>query len=304
MGNDPSFYHLTSESDSSFRVLDMERFFSSFAGEWNPIWSSLGPLLAFNCLLLFTLVYFRITYPSQPHSHDVDLKEHTPFLSKFLKEYWYWLTEPLVKLMVRLKMTPNVMTFLGFLLSCVSGFFFHMGMLGAGGWFLIFGATCDMFDGHIARMTGRESKSGAYFDSVMDRFSEGVVFLGLASFYRSSWVMYFVILALVGSMMVSYTRARGEGVGVKVSKGIMQRPERIVYLGVGSIFSPIFAYFLSRLFPIAADFMTIGAILLISVLTNASALYRMVYVIRRLDPQKPRRPTLISRLIQLWNTNE
>ncbi len=238
----------------------------------------------------------------------MDLKEQTKSLSRFLKEYWYWCTSPFVNLMVKLHVTPNVLTVWGFVVSCVAAYFFHLGMVGAGGWFMIFGATFDMFDGHIARLTGKASKSGAFFDSVMDRFCEGVVFLGLASYYRNSWILSFVILGLVGSMMVSYTRARGEGVGVDVKSGIMQRPERIVYLGVGSVFSPICAYFLRPLWPVSLDFLTIGAILLIAIMTNITALHRMGVVMRSLDPIPPKDPgsrtnRRLSRLTHGWNNS-
>ncbi len=275
-----------------------------FLASIDPIWISLGPLLTFNVILLFTLGFFSVTYKNQPKTEDVDLKVHSAFLPPFLKEYWYWLTSPFVKLMVKLHVTPNVMTVWGFVVCAISAYFFYKGMVGAGGWFMIFGASFDMFDGRIARMTGKASKSGAFFDSVMDRFSEAVVFLGLASYYRSTWVLYFVVLALVGSLMVSYTRARGEGVGVDAKHGIMQRPERIVYLGVGSIFSPVVAHFVSSLVPVPLDFMTIGAILLIAALTNVAALTRMRYVIPRLDPTDtaPRHPSrFLSRLIHRWN---
>lgn len=256
---------------------------NTFWGPSHLIWISLGPLLGLNLFFLSTLFFFWITYREQEKEEDVDLKEHSRFLSRFLKEYWYWLTSPFASLMIKLHVTPNGLTLWGFAVSCISAYFFHKGMVGAGGWLMIFGATFDMFDGHIARMTGTASKSGAFFDSVMDRFSEGVVFLGLASLYRSSWILYFVILALVGSMMVSYTRARGEGVGVDCKTGIMQRPERIVYLGVGSIFSPLFAYFLKPVMTLPLDFMTIGAILIIAILTNLTALQRIRYIIRHLD---------------------
>lgn len=283
----------------------IERFFQvSVLRTVDPIWISLGPLLTFNVILLSTLFFFWLSYRRIPKTGDVDLKEHSRFLSRFLKEYWYWLTSPLVRVMVKMHITPNVITVWGFLISCVAAYFFHLGMVGAGGWLMIFGATFDMFDGYVARATGKASQSGAFFDSVMDRFSEAVVFLGLASLYRSSWVLYFVILGLVGSMMVSYTRARGEGVGVNVKTGMMQRPERIVYLGVGSIFSPIFAFFVSFLVRVPIDFMTIGAIILIAVLTNLTALHRMRFVIRSLNPLAPKEPPsgrLLERLIHRWN---
>lgn len=250
----------------------------------DPIWVSLGPLLTVNILFLMTLFFFWITYRRRPKTQDVDLKEHSKLLSRFLKEYWYWLTSPFVKLMVKLHITPNFLTFCGFAISCVAAYFFSKGMVGAGGWFMIFGSTFDMFDGQIARITGKASKSGAFFDSVMDRFGEAVVFLGLAGYYRNSWILYFVVLALIGSLMVSYTRARGEGVGVDVKSGFMQRPERIVYLAVGSIFSPPIAYFLKPLIALPLDFMTIGAILIIAVFTNITTLHRMGVVMKTLDP--------------------
>lgn len=248
-----------------------------------PIWSLLGPLIIFNSLLLLTVVFFRFTYQAQPKNNDVDLKEHSRFLNRFFKEYWYWLTTPFVKFIVFLKISPNTLTLCGFFISCIAGYVFAEGHIAAGGWVMIFGATFDMFDGHIARLTGQVSRSGAFFDSVMDRFCESVVLLGLASHYRDSWVLYFVIMALIGSLMVSYTRARGEGVGVEVKEGFMQRPERIVYLGVGSVFSPIFSYFLSPWFHAPMDFMNTGAILIIAFMTNITAIQRMKLVMNKLE---------------------
>lgn len=256
-----------------------------YLGNIDPLWLSLGPLLAFNLLMLAALAYFTLTYTEQPETEDVDNKAHSRLLSRFLKQFWYWFMSPAEKLCLQMGVTPNALTLIGFLLSCLAGYFFHLGMIGMGGWFMIFGATFDMFDGRIARLTGTESASGAFFDSVMDRFSEGVVFIGLVSFYHDSWVLYPIMVGLIGSMMVSYTRARGEAIGITCSHGMMQRPERIVYLAVGSIFSPIFSYFISFIYPIRYDFMTIGAVLIIAILTVVSSISRMVYIIRAADKQ-------------------
>lgn len=245
----------------------------------DPIWFSLLPLAVFNVLLLGTLGYFSITYSRRQRHEDVDRKEHTHFLSSHLKEYWYWFIAPAERLCLWLRVTPNTLSVIGLIFCCISGYFFYEGRIGLGGWFMIFGATFDMFDGRIARITGQMSPYGAFFDSVIDRFSESVVFLGLAGLYRNTWVLYPVVIGLIGSMMVSYTRARGEGIGIVCSKGIMQRPERIVYLGVGSIFSPIFAYLLKPLHPLPYDFMTIGALVLIAALTPAGAVSRMRYIL-------------------------
>ncbi|QQR80297.1 MAG: CDP-alcohol phosphatidyltransferase family protein [Deltaproteobacteria bacterium] len=248
-----------------------------------PIWILFWPLIAFNSFLLMTVIFFRLTYKVQPKNSDVDLKEHSRFLNRFFKEYWYWLTSPFIKLMIRIKISPNALTVWGFVISCLAAYFFYQGHIAAGGWTMIFGATFDMFDGHIARLTGRETRSGAFFDSVMDRFCEGVILLGLAAYYRDSWLLYMVVLALIGSMMVSYTRARGEGVGVDVKEGFMQRPERIVYLGVGSVFSPVFSFLLSSFVILPPHFLNSGAIILIAIMTNITALQRMFLVMKRLE---------------------
>ncbi len=263
--------------------------------QMDPIWYSLGPLFAFNLLLLATLAYFTLTYAERKTNQaDIDNKEHSRLLSRFLKQYWYWFISPAEKLCLRYGVSPNALTLMGFFTCCASAYFFHLGMIGLGGWFMIFGSTFDMFDGRIARLTGKESPSGAFFDSVMDRFSEAVVFLGLASFYRNTWVLYAIFLGLIGSMMVSYTRARGEGIGVDCKIGIMQRPERIVYLGVGSIFSPVFAYFISFFYPMRYDFMTIGAIAIIALLTPLSSVSRMRYIIKKSEAQNANHSTPAS----------
>jgi len=180
-------------------------------------------------------------------------------------------------------MTPNILTFIGFSLSIVAAFFYAKGLFGYAGWIMLFGATFDLFDGYVARLTGKDSSSGAFFDSVMDRFSEGIVFLGLCFYFRESWILLFLILGLIGSMGVSYTRARGESVGVDVKRGSMQRPERIVYLGCASIFEPMTTYGLNFIWPNPPPLLVIGAILLIGVMTNITSVYRMIYVMNELD---------------------
>jgi CDP-diacylglycerol--glycerol-3-phosphate 3-phosphatidyltransferase len=137
----------------------------------------------------------------------------------------------------RLGLTPNALTVIGAVLTaCV-------GILIAQGWFIaaglglwLFSAT-DTLDGALARATNRVSVFGAFLDSVCDRCAEAAIFLGLVWWYQSSGNTRGVVLAylaLVGSLMVSYARARAEGVGVQIAEvGWFQRPERIIALGVG-----------------------------------------------------------------------
>lgn len=261
-----------------------------FLHSLDPVWVTLGPILFVNVILFCSLMVFLATKSRWPVPPEVASRPNSKFLSGTLKHWWYWNNQPISRFFIRLGLTPNMLTFIGFLMSAVAAFFYAEGLFGYAGWIMIFGATFDLFDGQVARLTGRMSKSGAFFDSVMDRFSEGIVFLGLVLYFRDSWVLFFLIPGLIGSMLVSYTRARGEAVGVECKKGSMQRPERIVYLGCASIFQPMLSYFLEGSWPGHPPVLVIAAIVLIGVMTNATAVYRMMIIMKELD-SKWRRET-------------
>ena len=111
-------------------------------------------------------------------------------------------------------------------------------MLAVGGIVMLIAGVFDLFDGAVARMTDRATKFGAFFDSVMDRVSEAIVLLGLLWFYLEEGEQLGAVLvyvAIVGSTMVSYARARAEGLGIECKGGLMQRPERVATLGIGII---------------------------------------------------------------------
>lgn len=260
----------------------------AWLNQFDPLWFSLGPLLFINLFALSTVPAFallRKKHPDLPTEETLEKRHHSRFLSRWFKEYWYWVTTPVEKLALALRLTPNFFTTFGVVLSLIAGIAFYYGRIGIGGWFVILGGTCDMFDGRIARKTHKTSASGAFYDSVMDRFGELVTLMGLAGLYRNHWAFWFVLASIAGSMMVSYNRARGQAVGVDPQGGIMQRPERIVYLGVGSIFSPIVAYLLHPFVKVDSDILLLLAIILIAVMTNLTALHRMLWVMRRLDKE-------------------
>ena len=107
---------------------------------------------------------------------------------------------------------------------------------------MLLGGAFDLFDGRVARLGGMASKFGAFYDSTLDRISEGVVYLGLLSLYNryladvnDVTMIYLILLAMSGSFMVSYTKARAEALGLECKGGLMQRPERIILLGGGSL---------------------------------------------------------------------
>lgn len=154
---------------------------------------------------------------------------------RLLSEY---VEAPVAGLLARLGISPNAVTVAGLVGSGVSGYLVATGNLWAGGVVMLAAGLLDLFDGALARATGRASKFGALLDSVVDRLSEIVVLLGLLVFYlanSSSGGVILVYLAVTGSVMVSYLRARSEGLGIESRGGIMTRPERVALMGVGLI---------------------------------------------------------------------
>ena len=146
--------------------------------------------------------------------------------------------DAIARVLVKLGFSPNGLTIIGVLIAAIAAALIAGGMLAIGGVVLLLSGVFDTFDGAIARLTDRVTKFGALFDSVMDRFSEAVVLLGLLAFYLdigSTLGPFLVYMSIVGSIMVSYVRARAEGLGIECKGGLMQRPERVVSLGIGII---------------------------------------------------------------------
>src|SRR5579872_2068818 len=157
----------------------------------------------------------------------------------------YKVINPVVRLLIRMGLTPNMVTTIGLVLNIGVAIIFISGAeegkrgdltyVGWAGGLILFAGLFDMLDGQVARLGNMKSTFGALYDSVLDRYSELVMFLGIcyymvAHHYFLSSIFAFV--ALIGSMMVSYVRARAEGLGVEIKGGLMQRPERVVTIGL------------------------------------------------------------------------
>ena len=148
-----------------------------------------------------------------------------------------WFERPAVSFLIALKFTPSVATALGLGISLIAAYFLYQGEFFIAGILVLFGSVFDLLDGGIARATGRVSKRGAMMDSVFDRVSELAVFVALAMYYTSGpdadqLGVLLAIVAMSGSLMVSYVRARAEGLGVKGTAGFLTRPERVVVIVV------------------------------------------------------------------------
>jgi CDP-diacylglycerol---glycerol-3-phosphate 3-phosphatidyltransferase len=160
----------------------------------------------------------------------------------------YKIINPFVKFLIKLGVTPNIITTIGLMINVIATVVFIIGgevgeqcdlsYIGWGCGLVLFAGLFDMLDGQVARLGNMSSRFGALYDSVLDRYSELFMFLGICyylvahHYFLSSLITF---IALVGSMMVSYIRARAEGLGIECKAGLMQRPERIVIIGVSGL---------------------------------------------------------------------
>ncbi len=145
----------------------------------------------------------------------------------------------IVRTLTFLHINPNHLTFLGFLMSIVTAWLFARGHFIAAGAMLIITGLFDMVDGMVARQTRSETPFGAFFDSVMDRYSDLIVYIGLIIWYGEQGRMTYVVLVgvvMMGSVLTSYTRARAESLIPHCKVGFLERPERIVLLIIGSFY--------------------------------------------------------------------
>lgn len=218
----------------------------------------------------------------------------------------YQIINPFIKLLIALKITPNVITTVGLALNIVAaGIFIYaaeasfrgdFSYIGWGGGMILFAGVFDMIDGRLARVGNMSSKFGAFYDSVLDRYSEMFMFLGICYYliaHHYLFSSFFAFLALIGSSMVSYTRSRAEGLGVKCDIGWMQRPERIVIIGGSALLCGILAPIIGNDFKIEGFdpnipwFETISIftipLAIVAILSNYTALQRIEHTKKALE---------------------
>lgn len=155
-----------------------------------------------------------------------------------LQDGFVGMLSPLIALLSKWGLNPNSLTVAGLTITAFAAAAFLMGYVRWAGILILLGGFCDTIDGLMARTTGKASRFGALLDSSFDRYSEFIMFFGIAAYFTSLedyGALAGVLLALCGSFMVSYTRARAESLGFEAKLGFMQRPERIVLIGLGAL---------------------------------------------------------------------
>ena len=169
----------------------------------------------------------------------------------------------IVRVLALSRIHPNVLTFLGLVINVVAAVLLGKGQFLAAGWVIVGAAIFDMVDGRVARETNQVTRFGGFFDSVLDRYSDLLLLMGLLVYYGSINRPFYVVLTAIvmaGSVMVSYTRARAENTIPMCKVGFMERPERIVLLIIGALFD--------RMAPV---------LWVIAVMSNITVIHRMLF---------------------------
>jgi CDP-diacylglycerol--glycerol-3-phosphate 3-phosphatidyltransferase len=209
---------------------------------------------------------------------DVSSVRGSKLLGAQVRAWYFSNLEPFEALFVHLGVRPIALTYTQIAASLLSAAAYAAGLIYTAGFLVLFTGTLDILDGKVARRTNGSSPRGAFLDSVVDRYAEFFGFVGLIVFFQGGWRVWAVLLAILGGMMVSYTRARAEGLGMSCEVGILQRPERFVLLGFGSIFSSLAVHILGGNHELLAL-----TVVLLAVLSNVTALQRTVHISRRLE---------------------
>jgi phosphatidylglycerophosphate synthase len=204
-------------------------------------------------------------------------------LGPSIRGWYYENLEPFEELCVRWGIQPALLSYTQLIGSVLVGCCYADGMLFTGGWLLLFTGTLDIIDGKVARRTNSGSARGAFLDSVIDRYADSFAYLGLVFFFRASWILWAVLFALLGGLMVSYVRARGEGLGAQCKVGLLQRAERYVILGFGTIFGALFEHIVAPWNFGPRYALVIVTLIVIAVLANFTALQRVAHVWRELE---------------------
>ena len=189
--------------------------------------------------------------------------------------------QPLAVALARAGVQANWLTYLGFVLNVGVAVLVSQGWFAIGGVAFLLVNALDFLDGAVARAAGTAGAFGAFLDSVLDRYSEAVVFVGLVAWYAregDGFAMTASALALSGSFMVSYCRARAEGLGLSCEVGLLQRPERIVVLGIGLTLAEL-----------AHPMILVAVLVALAVLTNFTTAQRIRHVSRLFDERARRR---------------
>jgi phosphatidylglycerophosphate synthase len=211
---------------------------SAGAARWLP----LAPAAVVTLYFVVGLIVFSVRSAiwGVRHDRELEARGRSILIGNFLKSYFSWIVRPLWRLILASGISPNAVTLVAMLLGGAAGIAVACGRFALGGWLFLLSGILDTFDGRLARTRNRVTQAGAAFDSILDRYADGAMLIGLAYYFRHSWAVIPALAAIFGTSMVPYVRAKAESFGVAMKDGLMQRPERVLTLGAAVVLSPWF----------------------------------------------------------------
>ena len=236
---------------------------------------TLFALLNLGLILGAAFTGMRLYWKAHP---DHSAVRGSRLLSSRVRAWYFSNLDPFEALFVRAGVRPIAITYAQVVVSVAVAVAYAAGLIFTAGFLVLFAGTLDILDGKVARSSNGASARGAFLDSVADRYAEFVSYGGLIVYFADGWRVWAVLLAILGGMMVSYTRARAEGLGVRCDIGMLQRPERFVLLGFGSIFGSVAQHIVG-----GPQVLLSATIIVLAVLANVTALQRIIYVSRELE---------------------
>ncbi len=236
--------------------------------------AALGGVIAF---ALASMLVYRMT-GARASSGDLTGRGGSFVFGFWVRNWFYWLIRPVTRASIGAGLTPLFYNLFAVACGLASMAAYATGHFPTAGLFVFVSGIADVMDGEVARGTHTADARGAFLDSTLDRFTEFAAFAGLAFFFSSGWIAVAIVVALGGSLLVSYTRARGESLGVLCKVGLMQRAERMILLGLGSILDPGAC----AAFGWLPGSLVAGVVAVIAAGTVWTSVYRTVWIARAL----------------------
>jgi CDP-diacylglycerol--glycerol-3-phosphate 3-phosphatidyltransferase len=249
----------------------------------------LAPPLLYLCARLVLYFGLRLRGRELPFDQETHDRGASLLLGPSVRQVYAWSVQPLVRVLARRRVPPNLLTVMCLLFSIAAGVCIALGAVTLGGVVGLAGSSLDYFDGRTARSSGRVTRAGTFLDSTLDRYGEVAFFAGAALLFRgSALTLAACLLALGSGGVVSYARAKAEALGVPLASGLMQRPERVVMFCLGASGSTL----LDRLLPaeLQGQHLTFAVVLLALALltthTSCSRTARGFLALRRAEQER------------------
>ncbi|WP_163997624.1 GtrA family protein [Pyxidicoccus caerfyrddinensis] len=269
----------------------LENLMAWLSGNLSPsarIWTALAPAILACAYFLGGLLLFciRCAFKGIPRDEETLKRGSTVLVGFFLRHYFFWVIQPLWTVILRSGLPANALSMLSGLLGISAGVALAAGRFALGGWLFLAAGILDVMDGRIARTRKEANPAGAALDSVLDRYVDSAMLMGLAWYYRDTWVLLPALMALLGSSLVPYVRAKGEGLGVSVRDGAMQRLERVLFLGVGTALSPILEAIFWPEEKHPMHWLAVVGLVFVSIMSNYTAITRFRNLVKALAPKR------------------